>query len=329
MIIMAFPRSGASNGHVIGVFGAGLIGGAIADALMQGHRAEVSVMPLHWSEPLRRNGEIKAIEARIGELIRPQSKVGLVWSAGRAGFLSSTTEIEAELLIFRDVMAMAERMTQRYPEAHISFHLVSSAGGLFEGQRRVTATASPEPRRRYGVLKMTQEQLVTASERLTAYQVYRLASVYGYLRRGARAGLVSQLISDGLLRSVTHMIGKMSTLRDFVFAGDAGVYIADKLLAPDEQPSKVSFLVRMRPSSLLEVQHMVEDVIGRKLHVAYSLDSTNSADITFASDAAPSDWHPSDLRSNIGMIYRAALSSNWIWNPAATNSTAMADRGRH
>jgi len=310
VIIIDTARPEARHEPVVLLFGVGLIGHSILDELQHRRPVAVTVMPYDWSDSSQRKLQVQAIEERTSSIARNGSAVRIVWSAGRAGFLSSVAETETELASFRDVLALAERLTQN-THTQMSFHVISSAGGLFEGQRHVAADAVPAPMRPYGVLKMREEELVRNSTNLSSHRIYRLSSAYGYIRTGTRAGLVAKLISDGLRRSVTHMNGTMRTLRDFVFACDIGAYIAEQLLDPDVMASDVSLLVRARPCSLLEVQQMIEEVMGRKLYVTYVAEAVNSADITFSSDACPARWSPSDLRANIGRIYRAALSSSW------------------
>jgi len=306
---MNAERRGDGNEYIIALFGQGLIGRAVAKALVDRSRTQRITMPLHWEEPDKRSAEISPIEQRLASMMRTGSRVSIVWSAGRAGFFSSVVETDAEFAIFRDVLHLAERLCRDSPVSHVTFHLVSSAGGLFEGQRHVTTDALAAPQRPYGFLKLAEEELVTSSKTLSNFMIYRVTSAYGYLQAGARSGFVSKLISDSLHRGITHISGTISTLRDFVFADDIGAYIAERVLDPDVHASEVLLLARNRPCSLLEVQHMVEDIVGRRLYVSYSPHAVNSADITFAADARLLNWQPSDLRSNIGAIYRAALTT--------------------
>ncbi len=59
----------------------------------------------------------------------------------------------------------------------------------------------------------------------------------------------------------------------------------------------------------------VERVIGRKLRVAYAREAANAEDITFDASVLPAAWTPSDIRWNIGILYRQAMSAGLI-NPA-------------
>jgi len=306
MIVINSTSSDDSQRCVVALFGLGLIGREIANACLSRAGTEAIRVPFQWTDRSSRLTDLSHVEAAIHSSAKPGSRVDFVWSAGKAGFMSNDGDTQTELETFREALTLAERVAERQ-HVTVTFHLISSAGGLFEGRCDVTRKEKPAPRRPYGRLKLAEEELVTSCRALSAYAVYRVASTYGHLRRGSRAGLVTQLISDGLLRRVTHISGKMATLRDFVFAADVGQYVASKIFA-SERDAGIFFLARTRPACLFEVQHIVERTMGRKLYVVYSVES-NAADITFAPDVSPSDWHPSELQPNVGSIYRRALSS--------------------
>lgn len=285
----------------VAVFGAGLIGAGIVDAVCRGRRAKVTEIPFHWSDATRRGGELAQAESAIRTVVTAGNALDVVWSAGRAGFMSTDDETGAELRSFSDVLAMS----QRFP-AHVRFHLISSAGALFEGQRHVTGASVVAPRRAYGTLKLRQEEMLQAAG--IRHRIYRVSSVYGYIRDRFRLGLVAMLIRNGIRQTSTRITGRMTTLRDFVFIDDVSSFIADRILEPEASDASVLLLASARPYSLLEVEHSVEQVLGRKLQVSYSAEE-NAEDITFSPTVMPAGWFPSDLRGNVGMIYRDALSS--------------------
>lgn len=306
MIIVRTARGDDGNPFLIAVFGAGLIGRSVIDALAGRHQAGMSTMPLQWSSPAARTADLAAIDAQLRSELRACSAVRILWSAGRAGFLSSDSDAAEELASFREIVQLSESIAKDHPDRRLSFHMVSSAGGLFEGQRHVNSSNTPEPRRPYGRLKLAQERILNGSA-MSRSRIYRVSSVYGHVTRGVRSGLVPTLITDGFRRSVTRINATSRTLRDFVFADDLGAYIAQQLLDTSDDKPVISLLTRNRPCSLLEVQHMIEGIFQRKLYVSYSVDAGNSADITFAG-TPPNGWHPSDLRSNVAPIYQQALT---------------------
>ncbi len=298
----------SEDARVVAVLGTGLIGSAVVGAL-SGMRAEAH--PLTWTPGPGQDSHLRALEARIAGLCAAPApgsgSLALLWSAGRAGFDAAEEQTAAELSSFRAALAAAGRLTRRLPETPVAFHLVSSAGGLFEGQRRVDAASRPAPRRPYGRLKLAQEDLLRESDARLARRIWRVTSVYGYLRSGQRIGLISALLMNGLRQQVSRITGRMTTLRDFVFVGDVADHLARRLIAPGGPEETVALLAQGKPTSLFEVQTLVEGVLGRRLYVSYSLEPSNSEDITFSPAALPPGWYPTDLASNIRRIHRDAV----------------------
>lgn len=325
MILLANSGGTPRAPRTIAVFGAGLIGSAVVETLTSRASLQGETIPLSWADPALQARQLQEIEERIAAMFARSwgtetpscssegASLAVFWSAGQAGFTATEADTMGEQSSFRAVLSMAERLARRFPEVRTLFYLISSAGGLFEGQRHVDKGAIPTPRRPYGLLKWQQEQLLLASDAPVLKRIYRLTSVYGYLRPHQRTGLISTLLLNGVRHKTSTITGLMSTLRDFIFAGDIAGFLAHALLEDDGRPQEsVQLLSGGKPSSLFEIQKMVEAVIRRKIYVSYSLQPSNSADITF-SLSAPPGWFPSDLRSSIGEIYREAFATGVLF----------------
>jgi len=304
MILLAPQRDDASSA-VAAVFGTGLLGFSIIEALQARSPRSATELPLDWQTPAERPSQLRMIEETIRRELHSGARLNVLWSAGQAGFMSSGDDTAEELRSFVEVLTMTERLANEFPRT--TFHLISSAGGLFEGQRHVTPQSKPLPRRPYGHMKLRQEEKLLGTTASLARRIYRVTSAYGHARPRFRAGLVATLILNAFRRQVTHLTGRMDTLRDYVFINDVASFIAERLL-DDRDDVSVVFLARARPCSLLEVQHLVEEAHGRKLHVSYATGTENAEDVTFAPATTPANWHPSDLRGNVGIIYRDAHS---------------------
>jgi nucleoside-diphosphate-sugar epimerase len=306
-MMLLSPERDDDSSAVVAVFGAGLLGFSIIEALQARSPRSATQLPLDWQTPTTRAPQLQMIEHTIRRELQSGARLNVLWSAGNAGFMSSEDETAAELQSFVEVLTMTERLAHEYPRT--TLHLISSAGGLFEGQRHVTPQSRPLPRRPYGHMKLRQEEKLLSSTAALARHIYRVTSAYGFARPRFRAGIVATLILNAFRRQVTHLTGRMDTLRDYVFINDVASFIAERLLDDDEVgDASVVFLARARPCSLLEVQHLVEEAHGRKLHVSYATGSENAEDVTFAPATTPANWHPSDLRGNVGIIYRDAHS---------------------
>jgi UDP-glucose 4-epimerase len=310
MIVLTRREQGLHGPRVVAVFGVGLIGDALITALRSSGPWHQQDQPITWTDPIARVTQLRAIEDSLAS-----SRAGclhLVWSAGRAGFGASRSETEAELSTFQEVLAVAERLASRCPSSCLSFHLLSSAGGLFEGQRHVERTAVPKPRRPYGELKLRQEQMLASSSARLVGRVYRLTSVYGCAHSRHRQGLIPTLVLNGLRHRVSSIVGRATTLRDFTWVEDVASFIAADLLTlgPDCLGSTY-VLASGLPTSILEVREAVEGILGRSLHLTYSLEPGNCEDITFSRDLLPSRWFPSDLKTNIKRVYYEAMRSGF------------------
>jgi nucleoside-diphosphate-sugar epimerase len=124
------------------------------------------------------------------------------------------------------------------------------------------------------------------------------------------------LLLNGIRRRVTPIEGRISTLRDFVFVEDVAAFLARSILAHDAGGAAPPLILAQgKPTSIWEVQRLIERVIGRRAYLSYSLTPANSEDTTFSRATFPAGWWPSDLASNVRRIYREALRSGAAFSP--------------
>lgn len=297
----------AGNNRIL-IFGAGLIGRGVIDAMRLRTEVTLAGEPFDWGASSRAQ-QLTAIEREAANAASQGKRLSVLWSAGRAGFAATDEATAIELETYSEILRMTASLTRRFDT--VTFHLVSSAGGLFEGQRHVTRSSTPAPRRPYGHLKLQQEQLLLDERAFSSRIIYRVSTAYGPLHQNVRAGLIATLLRNAARREVTRITGRMETLRDFVFTADLGAHIAESIL--DEQHrDDVRILASGRPYSLAEVLSIVERAVGRKVLVTYSHDAANAEDITFDSAVLPHAWEPSDLRFNVAHIFRDAISRGFI-----------------
>lgn len=303
-------------GRVIAVFGAGLIGAAAVQALRRSATLEAQVMPCAWLDPGRQATDLARVHDRILGLLtsagptRSDAATGprmhFLWCAGKAGFAATESEAAVELASFQNVLDLAIRLVRPRHGPRVAMTLVSSAGGLFEGQQAVDAHSRPSARRPYGALKLAQECHLRACTAPLIKQIYRPTSVYGYARGTQRRGLIPMLIANALQQRVTRIVGRPSTLRDFVWMDDVAMFLARRILA-DPHADETAVIGSGKPSSIFEIQQTIERMLDRKLYLSYAHDPSNSENITFSKSALPSDWQPSDLTTTVWHIYSDAL----------------------
>jgi len=298
----------------VAVFGVGLIGSSLVAALEAQGALREGHYPIAWNEPDERAPQLAAIESALTTALGAGScdALQVVWSAGRCGFEASQAEADRERDAFDDVVSMVERVARRSSGRAMRFLMIGSAGGLFEGQRRVDRRSRPNPKRPYGRLKLCQEQRIQAAGVPWTPEIVRLTSVVGALRAGQRRGLISTLIANGQRRLPTRIVGRMETLRDFISVEDVATFLARRIRGGDSRDLPVVTLASFRPASLAEVQRLVEQALGRRLYVSYALAPSNDMDITFSPGLRPPGWAPRDLFSSVRDICRDALTRGTV-----------------
>jgi UDP-glucose 4-epimerase len=282
-------------------------------ALREDGAEVVARRPIPWDRPPERRRALDGAVASISDGLGGDAALWIVWAAGRCGFHAGEAEARAEQEGFDEAVASLEKLARRTPGAATGFLLFSSAGGLFEGQRRVDRHSVPAPRRPYGRLKLHQERRIAGPDAPWRAAILRLSSVLGPASSGHRRGLVATLLGNGLRRRPSRIEGRMETLRDFVPVEDVAAFAISRMRRPDAQRhGEVFTLASAKPSSLAEVQHAVERCLGRKIYVAYALDPSNDQDITFGPGVRPDGFTPSDLTASVRRIHQALLAGGEV-----------------
>jgi UDP-glucose 4-epimerase len=309
VILLRQPMDAGTQ--LVAVFGVGLIGSALVDALEARGAVREGRHAIAWEDPRERAAQLASIEGELAATLHSRSceTLQVIWAAGRCGFSASEEEASAERASFEEAAAMLEAVARRSPGVALRFLLISTAGGLFEGQRRVDGRSSPTPARPYGRLKLGQEQRIQAEGVPWRPEIVRLTSVVGPARAGQRRGLISTLVQNGLRQQPTRIVGRMETLRDFVWVEDVASFVARRIGSRgDSGADRVVTLASAKPSSLAEVQRLVEKTLGRRIYVSYSLAPSNDVDITFSPSLRPPGWQPCDLVASVRRVHRDALA---------------------
>lgn len=311
MIILSFaPAPGLaettpelrSGSHLVLIFGLGMIGHAIADALHGlGFQRRVDVH-FPWDDAEMRLRAGNRIEAACHQMACERgTQLSVVWSAGKSGFTSDFTELNRENDAFEDTLNLIERLRGLLRAQSLKVHYISSAGGLFEGQQVVGHSSRPAPLRAYGEMKIHQERRLAKRLAGTEKVIYRPSSVYGPHSRNHRHGLINHLVSNGRRARVTVLDAHVMALRDYVFSGDIGQYVARRIHFGSDcvDDPRAHFLVSSRCASIFEVVGKIERVLNLKLPIRYDENFGNHRNITFRESVQPVGWHPSSLEVGI------------------------------
>ncbi len=312
MKILCTPAEAAVGGgaHFVLLFGGGLVGGAVSEALQRAGAVPCAQVRLPWGQAEEMQRALEEARAALRERVRSASApvFSLVWAAGRAGFASPEAQHQAELEDFKRVARWGETLLSGFSESQGRFFHVSSAGGLFEGQRLVDGNSQPQPLRAYGAFKLLQEDEVWKFDAYGSRVVYRPSTVYGFAP-GGRVGLILALLRNGVRRAVTFISGDPATLRDYVFHKDVGNVVASDVLAaaPGPPPRQVRLLASGKPSSLQEVCRVAEHVLGRRLYVSYERGPQNALHNTYRPADAGLCGSFTGLREGMQQVMRCLL----------------------
>lgn len=283
------------------VFGVGLIGAAVCEGIRRLPGPPVardSVLASDWAGAFGVAESLKAAEGWIAAAPGVQ-RARVFWCAGRGGFASTGAALRSELDAFNAVVRWSEGLAGRLA---LEFHMLSSAGGIHEGQLRVDRAAPTAQLRPYAQLKLSQERALEAAQ-LPRKHVYRPSSVYGVPRRQQRLGMVPTMVLNALRRRPSTISAHVSTLRDYVSAHDVGAYVA----AEGDKPG-LCYLVMGRPTSIFSLQLAVERYLQRQVAVVFTLAKDNSGSITFSPRLMAPGWRPSTVESNLARIVTALQS---------------------
>lgn len=300
-------RDGAK---VILLFGAGLIGSSIVENVQKNLNFEVEDCLFDWNNMELRVSQSAIIQRKILENEAPLNSLEVIWSAGRAGFSANVDELMQESCSFEDVLRLSGTLAELLPWVRHRFHLISSAGGLFEGQRLVNRNSKPKPMRPYGIAKLQQEDLLRELPANILCSIYRPSSVYGRSLRGGRSGLISVLADNALRHRISHIYGNINTLRDYVFVGDIGKFITSRLF--QEGVAAGNFvLASSKPTTIAEIIQTIERAIICRLKIRFDNQAWNADHISFSSEVLPMDWQPTSLETGVRITLQTLSTRGW------------------
>ena len=303
--IFSARTSGVENRRGIVLWGSGTVGHAIEQALLRRGCERKLNLPTLWRQPASLQQSIDcAVDA---EALQHMDEVHHIYAAGSAGFAADVRETEQELRVFECVL---EGLTNRSPKhsatnspASLQFHLISSAGGLFEGAVGVDISSEPAPKRAYGELKLRQEQVLVAKLGQQNSHIYRLSSVYGQPSARRRRSLIGNLLLNSFAHRVTRVTGNLDTLRDYIHADDAAAFVVDCALTDTLSSPLRSIVASGRSTSILQVLRIVEQLTRRKPFIELAPEH-NSASVSFLPSALPEGFAPGDLRTRIAAMLK-------------------------
>lgn len=292
---MKVLRIRGNSGPSVLLFGIGLIGGSVERALRLRFQADGRDFPYDWQDAALRQAQ----QAAITSVLPPGDDVAVVWTGGQSGFGSTDADMERESVIVGELIDFANSLRR---DRRVDFHLMSSAGGLFENQTHCSDRSRPDPLRPYGFGKLRQEARLTDATALNRRHIYRPSTVYG-ASRSKRMGLVTALIANAMQGRTTRIFGNPNTLRDYVLADDIGHYVARKIVDADASSEVQTLpLASGRSASVFEVIERIRERVERPVLLQFDPHPSNAGDMSFLPSALPPDWQPTSLASGISRV---------------------------
>lgn len=244
----------------------GLIGSAVARA--SGSSAPRESVPWH---DRRAAAEVLAARARGFRDACGDQPWGIVWAAGAITVASDEERARREVEAFEACLASVAR---NLPSGPGSVVLVSSAGGLHAGSEHppFDSTTAPAPISPYGRAKLAQERCAASVlEGAAPLVIARVSNAYGPGQDlGKTQGIVSRLARSAVLREPANVFVPLSTVRDYVYADDAG----RSLLAwadcarDDPEPVRTVVVASGTGTSIAQLIRTVNDIAHRKVPIA-------------------------------------------------------------
>ncbi|RVU25982.1 SDR family oxidoreductase [Sandaracinomonas limnophila] len=304
-MVVIESKLGKDSSKLILLFGVGLIGESILQEFDKQFSCTFHQFPFSWG---KEDAQIEELN-QIKEFIFARGKgvaIQLIWSAGKGGFFSTDSDFQIEFADFERVLNWLQQAL--IPQNSCSFHLFSSAGGLFEGQVLVNEQSKPKPMRPYGHWKLKQEDLLNRSEGLVNRIIYRPSTVYGYSPK-ARIGLIAKLLICANKNQFIEIFASKTALRDYIYVGDIAKFVVAKIENSDLSSLKlgttqINWLISGKSSNILEICTKVSELINKPVLNSFRLVLDNSLDNTFNAKLKPKELAISPIEMGLRKIFQ-------------------------
>ena len=181
----------------------------------------------------------------------------------------------------------------------VRVHHVSSAGALGPpgGTNRFATRGTP-----YSDIKALEEEAL--AELVDDAVVYRVSSVFGAPRPGARAGAIGVLVENSLRGHETLLYARSTTMRNYLHAADvAEVILRNRAVASEP----VVLVTAARSHTMYEVISLVGQVTRRPVPICYR-PPANDHDMVFDPRQRSPLVPERSLLSGIKLVYDGILA---------------------
>jgi UDP-glucose 4-epimerase len=257
----------------------GLLGGAVWREL--GALAWRPAAPFRWSDPSALSDDFRASVSAFAAAAaaEPARRWAIAWCAGAGVVATSAAALDAEVAAFGQFLQLLgnEASLMASPGAVV---LASSAGGVYGGSDAspITESTPPAPISAYGHAKLASEASLAEWSRERANVstlVARFSNLYGPEQRLDKPqGLISHLSRSSIYGAPVHVYVSLDTIRDFLFAEDAGrglVLGLRRLTDSDEAQRVTKIYASERAVSIAGLVAAFRHIARRRLRIVSGL----------------------------------------------------------
>lgn len=274
----------------------GLLGGSVECAIANQGRVWNPTFSINWSEFRIAREQLKS-PCRTFAQTAGASPWQIAWCAGSGISATGSGTLAQETEYLRLLLNGIPRAFGRSQIQRGALFFSSSAGAVYGGSEGVPhhEGSSLVPATPYGFTKVIQESLVRtwSCETRVPVLIGRISNLYGPRQNPFKGqGLITQVCLHTLTRRPLMLRVPIDTIRDYIYADDAGRLISRGLTRlRDEQPNDrvvVKIVASHRPATIGYIFAQVRLVLKRPLSVLIA-------------NAAATKHEPRDLRlmSNI------------------------------
>jgi UDP-glucose 4-epimerase len=265
----------------------GLLGGSVEVALREQGAVWHPRHSFSWNDPLEIADQLSAA-CRAFAMEVGDSAWQIAWCAGTGVVASGPSDLERETLALRGLLRNVTETLSGRGRSRGAFFLASSAGGVYAGvgSPPYCETSPVAPLAPYGWNKLEQESLACewSKETSTPLLIGRLSNLYGPGQNLTKAqGLITQICVRVVARQSLVLYVPLDTIRDYLFAADAGQMVADGLARlrleaaqSGGTPAVVKILASQQPATVSTILAQLRWVTKRPASISVAA-SPNTA----------------------------------------------------
>jgi UDP-glucose 4-epimerase len=225
--------------------------------------------PIPWHDPREAGARLDLEAARFFDrAVRSRRPWRLLWCAGTSGVVTTPSALSLETLLLARLLGTVTRRVsgdRALARKGILF-FASSAGGVYAGGAPPFDESSPEhPLAPYGRTKLLQEEFVTKLATACGVDLLigRFSNLYGPGQNLAKPqGLVAHIGHAALRREPISIWVPLDTIRDYLFAPDAGRMVVASIERREEARCRGEPPTATTKVFASEVETTVASVLG-------------------------------------------------------------------